>query len=225
MGLFETALADPSTLPAFPDPHDMTRPIDRRARAYLHVNCSICHRPEGPGQGPQDFRHFVPGEQMNVYDVSPTQGDFGIDGAKLYAPGSRERSLISVRMHTLQPGRMPPLATSVVDGLGTMIVDEWIRSGLGFGIGDNDGDAIADNLDNCAYHSNIDQRDSDSDGHGNACDADLNNDDVVNALDLGLFKQRFGTRDPDADLNGDGVVNVLDWGVLKRLFGKAPGAP
>jgi uncharacterized repeat protein (TIGR03806 family) len=224
LGLFETPLPDPSTLPAFPSPLDMSKSIDRRARAYLHANCSICHRPEGPGQGPQDFRYQLTGAQMNIYNVAPTQGDFGIAGAKLYAPGHPERSLISHRVHTLATGRMPPLASRVVDELGASILDDWIRSGLGFGVADSDGDGLADNVDNCPFASNPDQRDSDADGFGNRCDADLNNDGIVNPLDLGLFKQRFGSADADADFNGDGIVNPLDLGIFKLLFGKAPGA-
>jgi hypothetical protein len=54
--------------------------------------------------------------------------------------------------------------------------------------------------------------------------ADLNHDGIVNALDLAIFKQRFGTTDPDADLNGDGIVNALDLAIFKKLFGKAPDA-
>ena len=196
--------------------------MDARARAYLHANCSICHRPEGPGQGPQDFRYFIPGAQMNVYNVDPTQGDFGIQGAKLYARVTLAHSMIALRMHTLQPGRMPPLASSIVDPRGTQVIDQWIRSGLGFGVPDSDADGYADDVDNCPTLANPDQRDSDADGHGNRCDADLNNDNIVNAIDLGLFKQRFGSADRDADFNGDGIVNAIDLGILKSLFGHAP---
>ena len=55
------------------------------------------------------------------------------------------------------------------------------------------------------------------------CDPDLNNDDIFNSLDLGLFKQRFLSSDPDADINGDGILNSLDLGLIKNLFFKAPG--
>ena len=57
---------------------------------------------------------------------------------------------------------------------------------------DSDGDGIADNVDNCIFVPNPDQRDTNGNGVGNACDGDLNNDGVVNALDLGLFKKAFG---------------------------------
>ena len=219
LGLFEKTLPGPETLPSFPALVDATAPVDLRARAYLHSNCSMCHRPGGPGQGPQDFRHFVPGVQMNVFNVDPTQGTFGITGAKLFAPGDPDHSMILQRMRKIGLGRMPPLASSIEHRSGTQVIDRWIRSGLGFGVPDTDHDGFADNVDNCPKVANPDQRDTNGNGRGNRCDADLNNDGIVNALDLGIFKKRFGTHDPDADFNGDGIVNALDLGILKSLFG------
>ncbi len=88
---------------------------------------------------------------------------------------------------------------------------------------DSDGDGVADNLDNCVHVGNANQRDTDSDGFGNACDADLNNDCIINVVDLGLIKSVFFTSADDADFNGDGVVNVLDLGIMKSSFFLAPG--
>lgn len=97
---------------------------------------------------------------------------------------------------------------------------------------DNDNDGVTNSMDNCIDAANgplipdgggQSQLDTDTDGYGNLCDGDLNNDVIVNVLDLGLFKARFFTTDADADLNGDGTVNVLDLGLFKALFFKAPG--
>ena len=88
---------------------------------------------------------------------------------------------------------------------------------------DTDGDGIADDMDNCLGVFNPDQRDTDGDGFGNRCDADFNNDGVVNFADLAIFRSRFGTTNPDADLNGDGVVNFADLAIFNTLFGKPPG--
>ena len=96
---------------------------------------------------------------------------------------------------------------------------------------DTDGDGILDQSDNCTLASNANQRDSNQDGFGNACDADLNNDLIVNAIDLGLFKSCYLKSAPDAqcqhpedsDINGDGNVNALDLGLFKTLYLKAPG--
>ncbi|MCU7923956.1 MAG: aryl-sulfate sulfotransferase [Candidatus Thiodiazotropha sp. (ex Dulcina madagascariensis)] len=103
---------------------------------------------------------------------------------------------------------------------------------------DTDKDGVPDYQDNCVLQANgpliLDsggntQLDTDSDGFGNLCDADLNNDGMTNSLDLGLFKLAFFTNDtqpdfePNADLNGDGVVNSLDLGIVKTLFSQPPG--
>ncbi len=88
---------------------------------------------------------------------------------------------------------------------------------------DTDGDGIPDSQDNCILVPNKDQLDSDGDGYGNACDADLNNDGFVNSLDLALMRGMFGKRGVAGDLNGDGIVNSLDIKLFANLFGKAPG--
>ncbi len=88
---------------------------------------------------------------------------------------------------------------------------------------DTDDDGIADNADNCTQMANADQRDTNADGFGNACDADLNNDGVINVVDLGLLRAAFFSTEPDADFNGDGVVNVVDLATMRLSFFAAPG--
>jgi len=55
---------------------------------------------------------------------------------------------------------------------------------------DSDNDGIANVNDNCLGVANADQRDTNFDGFGNACDADFNGDCIVNALDLGLLREQ-----------------------------------
>ena len=88
---------------------------------------------------------------------------------------------------------------------------------------DADGDAVVDDADNCVDVPNQDQRDSNGDGYVNLCDPDLNGDEIVNFIDLGMMKSVFFGSDPDADLTGDGVVNFIDLGVMKSFFFGAPG--
>jgi len=97
---------------------------------------------------------------------------------------------------------------------------------------DDDGDGILDATDNCINAANgptipdsggNSQRDTDGDGYGNVCDADLSNDGVVNFADLALFRTSFGSNNPDADFNGDGVVNFADLATMRSGFGKPPG--
>jgi hypothetical protein len=97
---------------------------------------------------------------------------------------------------------------------------------------DTDADGVTDALDNCTLVPNglndtstagPFQNDTDMDGYGNMCDADLNNSGFVNFGDLAAFKAMFGTSDPDADLDGSGFVNFGDLARFKSLFGKVPG--
>ena len=88
---------------------------------------------------------------------------------------------------------------------------------------DADGDGVADVDDNCIDAPNPSQLDADGDNYGNACDADINNDCVVNAIDLGNLKAGFFGSDPLLDFNGDGVVNAIDLGQMKVSFFGVPG--
>jgi hypothetical protein len=88
---------------------------------------------------------------------------------------------------------------------------------------DVDHDLVDDVVDNCLGAANNSQRDTDGDGYGNWCDADLNNDAKVNFADLAIFRSRFATSNADADLDGNGNVNFADLARFKALFGQPPG--
>jgi hypothetical protein len=94
---------------------------------------------------------------------------------------------------------------------------------------DGDGDGICDAQDNCSTRPNPDQRDSNADGYGNACDADYDGDGVVGGSDRLLLGQAFGARagssgyHPDFDGDGDGAIGAPEFLLLGRSFGAAPG--
>lgn len=88
---------------------------------------------------------------------------------------------------------------------------------------DTDGDGTPDSADNCITVPNAGQQDTNGDGYGNACDADLNNDCIINVVDLGRLRAVFFTNDPDADFDSSGIVNVVDLGILRSQFFGAPG--
>jgi uncharacterized repeat protein (TIGR03806 family) len=128
LGMFDQPIGDPAALPSLPRIDDAAQPLEARARGYLHANCSFCHRPMSTGQGPADFRFATSLLDTKTCNAKPQEGDLGVKGALLLAPGSPSQSLISLRMHALDVNRMPPLASSVVDTTGSKLVDDWITA-------------------------------------------------------------------------------------------------
>lgn len=115
-------------------------------------------------------------------------------------------------------------------------------------IGDSDGDGIpddgdgsgfpGDNLcsagrltncdDNCALTANPFQQDTDSDGYGNACDCDLDNDSFVSTSDYYLFYAAMNS-DPsspawnrDADFDSDGYIGINDYEIFSQRWMTRP---
>jgi len=89
---------------------------------------------------------------------------------------------------------------------------------------DADSDGVPDTTDNCTLIANVSQTDTDTDGHGNVCDADFNQDCAINFFDLVDFKNVFGVVSPLHDLNeSGGPINFFDLVELKVVFGGTPG--
>jgi uncharacterized repeat protein (TIGR03806 family) len=129
IGMFDRPLGKPvDQLVAYPDPYGTSGSLEQRARAYLHANCSNCHRPKGGGRGNMDLRFATAFADTASCNVDPEAGDIGVAGSKLFAPGDPAKSLVSVRPHSPAANRMPPLASSVVDERGVKLIDDWIRS-------------------------------------------------------------------------------------------------
>jgi uncharacterized repeat protein (TIGR03806 family) len=128
IGLFTKPLPKPpEELPKLADYRDKSKDLESRARAYLHVNCSNCHRGFGGGNANFQLLATDPLAQMGIIDAPPTQGTFGIPDARVVAPGAPDRSIIVHRMSTREAGKMPPLASSVIDQEGLQLIRDWIR--------------------------------------------------------------------------------------------------
>lgn len=96
---------------------------------------------------------------------------------------------------------------------------------------DADSDSVCDVIDNCSAKANPTQTDTNSDGYGNACDADWDNNGIVGVQDLGLYQTHLfhpaGTDPLDAEIDcqepPNGVVGVQDMGCWMVGFGGPPG--
>ncbi len=119
--------AEPQKLGRLEDYRDRSAPIETRARAYLQANCSHCHRKWGGGNAEFQLLATLPIDQTGTLNVRPAHGAFGLDDPRDIVPGRPERSVLVHRMSITGLGRMPHVASRVVDRDGVALVAEWIR--------------------------------------------------------------------------------------------------
>jgi putative heme-binding domain-containing protein len=117
----------PPPAPPLADPRDASADAGARARSYLHVNCSHCHRFGGGGSALIDLRYEIPLSETKAAGVRPNLGDFGIPGAQIIAPGDPARSVMLYRMAKLGRGRMPHIGSYEVDRDALLMMEHWIR--------------------------------------------------------------------------------------------------
>lgn len=131
IGILEGLPEDPDDAPRWPiwdDPS--TGDLNDRARAYLDMNCSGCHRPGGLA--------YTSGLDLRYTQNDPVR--FGIFKAPIAAgraagkgrfgivPGQPEDSILLHRMRSTDPGiRMPVVGRSLVHKEGVALIQAWIE--------------------------------------------------------------------------------------------------
>ncbi|MGV3484131.1 MAG: PQQ-dependent sugar dehydrogenase [Planctomycetaceae bacterium] len=101
--------------------------LELRARSYLHANCAHCHQ-NGAGAGVSLSLKIADDEKsLNAIDVAPTKGTFGLNAARLIAPGDSLRSVLLFRMASSSTGRMPHIGSQEVDFGAVEMIDRWIN--------------------------------------------------------------------------------------------------
>jgi hypothetical protein len=95
---------------------------------------------------------------------------------------------------------------------------------------DTDGDTVENAFDNCVNIANASQTDTDHNGCGDSCTAnitcDANGDTSVGAQDFTILRMQFGNTPPSnitADCNGDTSVGSQDFSILRMQFGNTVG--
>jgi uncharacterized repeat protein (TIGR03806 family) len=127
LGLFARPLAASlAKLPRLADPYDASADLDRRARSYLHVNCSHCHQFNAGGAATIWLSDDLPLDKMQVIGVRPAQGAFGIADARVIQPGDADGSVLLYRVAKLGGGRMPRVGSNRVDERAVAMLGEWI---------------------------------------------------------------------------------------------------
>lgn len=116
--------ANTAKLPKHTDPYDDKANLNDRARSYLHVNCSHCHR--NGGGGSVTFELTKGSDLKQVLDAKPTRGDFGITDARIIKKAQAGHSTLLYRMVKFGKDRMPHIGSELPDSAGVELITEWI---------------------------------------------------------------------------------------------------
>jgi uncharacterized repeat protein (TIGR03806 family) len=130
-GFFTAPLPKESKDPAAPalvDPHDPHQDLDRRARSYLHANCSVCHVEAGGGNARLQLEFTTARDRMELIGARPQHDGFGLRDAMLVAPGHPDRSVLLHRLSVRGRGQMPPLALNTLDERAVALMRSWIAA-------------------------------------------------------------------------------------------------
>ncbi len=128
LGLFDQPLPDqPDKLPRLYDHEDTAVPLGKRARAYLASNCAHCHRKWGGGNAEFQLLSTLPVDELGIVNTPTQHGDFDLSRPGVLIPGAPERSMVYHRMKITGLGRMPHIASSVVDEEAVQLIHDWIR--------------------------------------------------------------------------------------------------
>jgi hypothetical protein len=150
MGLFDTPPVAPTAaqLLVTPYPGQLGNPpptatLDQKARSYLQANCAHCHQPDnGPIQSDDvfpnfDLRYATALKDANICNVVSVEGSIpGSTATTIIVPGQPMNSVMWARMNAPasveddddSTGRMPQIATHVVDAQGLALIGDWITS-------------------------------------------------------------------------------------------------
>ena len=128
-GYFLNAVSNLNQLRRLADATDETVSVEYRVRSYLMANCAQCHRPGGLGLGFFDAGIYNPLSTLHL--IEGKLNEQGNDESnRVISPGSLARSMLLRRISAEGPGRMPPLASTVLDTQAIALMSRWITNDL-----------------------------------------------------------------------------------------------
>ena len=110
---------------------DDAQPVDRRARAWLDINCAHCHQRAGSASNSGLYLGWDEpvGTALGIGKRPVAAGRGAGDALFVIDPGHPERSIMVHRMDSVEPGvAMPELGRSVHDPVGVALVSAWIAA-------------------------------------------------------------------------------------------------
>lgn len=108
---------------------DENQDLDKRARAWLDINCGHCHNPNGPGNT----------SGLNLYSTVNNPTELGIQKKPVAAgraghgefditPNQPDKSILLYRIQSNDAGiMMPELGRSMVHREGVALIEKWIQ--------------------------------------------------------------------------------------------------
>jgi len=128
-GYFANPVTAPQTLPSFSALDDASVSLEHRVRTYLSVNCAQCHQPGGGTPPTWDARAWLTLEETSL--INGAANHPGTDPLnRLIVPGDVTHSITLQRLRANGFGRMPPIATAVIDEAATNLLHLWISTEL-----------------------------------------------------------------------------------------------
>lgn len=109
------------------DPYDPSQSLEDRVRSYLHSNCAQCHVGAGGGNSQMLLSFGTTLDKAQLIDETPLHDRFGIEEAKLVAPGQPDKSILLHRLNRRGRGQMPQLGTKLIDAGAVTLITDWIR--------------------------------------------------------------------------------------------------
>ena len=110
-----------------PNPYGASEDTNARARAWLHVNCSVCHVADGGGNAKLEVNFSRELKDAKLVNERPLHGTFDLTDARLIAPGDPFASVLFYRLSKLGRGRMPHVSSRQHDEQGLKLIHDWIR--------------------------------------------------------------------------------------------------
>lgn len=216
--------------------------LDLRGVSGSSVTFAASYHPYGPADPDDQFRVLIGTTPPDATAIADYSLAWSADGQRLGELFAVPGATTSVDLSSFDNAPVVHLCFGYRGDFDwSAQIDDVTLTATGCGAADVDGDGVLDANDNCIDVPNSAQMDSNGDGIGNLCDADIAgplgvgfDDCVVNILDLAALRGAFGSTpksanwNPHADFAGpdgppDGQVNAIDLGRLRLAFFAAPG--
>ena len=118
-------------IPAFPQMEDASADLNKKARAYLAVNCSSCHRVSGSASNSGFYLEYDNVDSLSLgYFKTPTAAGSGSGGLQyVIDPGHADQSILLYRMISDEVDeRMPEIGRDLSHQQGIDLIRDWIDS-------------------------------------------------------------------------------------------------